>query len=138
MIRRNQTRATTIIEVVTAIVILSVALPALMTAFADSANQVVLPVNATVASFLATERMEQIIARRYRNDSGYDALTTVNFPAESPVSGFGRFSRSVTITEVDTNLATSGSAVGYRKVKVTVTWQPNNSSLSIERVFAEF
>ena len=138
MIRRKRTRATTIIEVVTAIVILSVALPSLMRAFADSTNQTVLPVNATVASFLATERMEQIIARRYRNDSGYDALTTVNFPAESPVSGFGRFSRSVTITEVDTNLATSGSAVGYRKVKVTVTWQPNNSSLSIERVFAEF
>lgn len=135
---RIRPHAMTIIEVVTAVVILSVGLPTLIKSFADSSNQSHLPINATIASFLCTERMEQIVARRYRNDSGYAALTTVNFPAESPVSGFPRFSRSVTISEVTSSLAASGSAVGYRKVRVTVTWQPNNSSMSIERVFADF
>lgn len=136
--KRNRLRAMTIIEVVTAVVILSVGLPPLVKSFADSSMASHLPVNATIASFLATERMEQIVARRYRNDSGYAALTTVNFPTESPVTGFPRFTRTVTISEVTSALAASGSAVGYRKVRVTVTWQPDNSSMSIERVFADF
>ena len=136
--RRKRIRAMTIIEVVTAIVILSVGLPPLVKAFADSSMQSHLPVNSTIASFLATERMEQIVARRYRNDTGYTALTTVNFPAESPVTGFPRFNRTVTISEVTSSLAASGSPVGYRKVRVTVTWQPNNASMSIERVFTDF
>lgn len=136
--KRIRLRAMTIIEVVTAVVILSVGLPPLVKSFADSSNQSHLPINATIASFLATERMEQIVARRYRNNAGYAALTTANFPAESPVTGFPRFSRTVTISEVTSSLAASGSAVGYRKVRVTVTWQPDNSSMSIERVFADF
>ena len=136
--RRSRIRAMTIIEVVTAVVILSVGLPPLVKSFADSPMQSYLPVNSTIASFLATERMEQIIARRYRNETGYDALTAANFPTESPVTGFPRFTRSVTFSEVTSSLASSGSAVGYRKVRVTVTWQPNNASMSVERVFADF
>ena len=136
--RRGKLRAMTIIEVVTATVILSVGLPPLIKAFADSSNQSHLPVNSTIASFLATERMEQVVARRYRNNTGYAALIAANFPAESPVTGFPRFSRTVTISEVTNALSPSGTAVGYRKVRVTVTWQPNNSSMSIERVFADF
>jgi len=136
--RRKPLRAMTIVEVVTAIVILSVGLPPLIQAFADSSNQSHLPVNSTIASFLATERMEQIVARRYQNNAGYDALIAANFPAESPVTGFPRFTRTVTISEVTSSLAASGSAEGYRKVRVTVTWQPGNKSMSIERVFANF
>ena len=59
----NLRRSTTIIEVVMATIILSVGLPPLIGAMAEGAMQSRVPSNATIASFLATERMEQIVAR---------------------------------------------------------------------------
>lgn len=133
-----QRRATTIIEVVMAIIILSVGLPPLMMAFAESAAQSIAPVNATIASFLATERMEQVIARRYRSTAGYSEVTVANFPAETPVAGFTGFNRSVTMTELDANLNVSGAPVGYRSVTVTVTWNAGADQVVIDRLFADF
>lgn len=131
-------RATTIIEVVAAIVILSIALPPLMTAFVESANQSIAPTRVGIASFLAIERMEQIVARRYASSAGYSAVTAANFPAESPVPGFSSFNRTVAISEVDANLNAAGSPVGYRKVAVTVSWNGGSDTIVIERVFADF
>lgn len=133
-------RATTIIEIVAAIVILAIALPPLMLSFAEAAHQSIYPVNASVASFLAIERMEEIVARRYRDDSGFDAVNTTNFPNESSLSGFAGFARSVTITCVDENLASQscGSDPGYKLVRVGVTWNGGDSEVRIERVFADF
>jgi Tfp pilus assembly protein PilV len=132
-------RSTTIIEVVTAIVILSVALPALVSAFTESSRQTIFPSNAAVGSFLAIEKMEEIMARRYRGSDGYSAITTANFPAESPVSGFAIFNRSVAISYVTSSLAASGTDQGYKKVTVTVTWNDGGArTQSIEHVFADF
>ncbi len=136
--RPTSRHATTIIEVVAAIVILSIALPPLMTAFVESANQSIAPMNAGVASLLAIERMEQIVARRYASTAGYGAVTAANFPAESPVSGFSGFDRTVAISEVDANLNAVGSPAGYRKVAVTVSWNGGSDNIVIERVFADF
>ena len=143
MMRRGKTRsATTIIEVVMVLVILSIALPPLVTAFADASMQSIHPSLTTVASFLATDRMEEIVARRYRGTqssvNGYDAITTANFPNESPVTGFPVFSRTVTIAQVDANLNPSGTPVGYKKVTVTVAWNSGSDRILLERVFAEF
>ncbi len=135
-------RAATIIEVVMALAILGVALPPLVTAFADAARQSVHPAQAAVASFLVIDRMEEIVARRYRGKqdgvSGYDALTSANFPDETPVPGFSGFSRFVTVAEVDAALQPSATAVGYRKVRVTVTWNGGQDQMAVERVFADF
>lgn len=131
-------RGTTIIEAVTAMVILSIALPALMSAFADSSRQTIFPSNAAVGSFLAIEKMEEIMARRYRGTDGYSAITSANFPAESPVTGFSYFNRSVTISYVTSALAASGTDQGYKKVTVTVTWNGGTQTQSIEHVFADF
>jgi hypothetical protein len=130
--------ATTIIEVVMAIVILSIALPPLIGSFVDASNQSILPANSALASFLATERMEEIIARRYRANDGYAAITTTNYPNETPVSGFPRFNRSVSVTFTDSGLNTVGSDQGYKKVRVTVTWNSGANEIVIERVFASF
>lgn len=134
--------AATIIEVVMAVVILALALPTLVGGFADAAKQSIHPAQASVASFLAIDRMEEIVARRYRGNqngvSGYDAITAANFPEETPVAGFPGFSRTVTISEVNASLEPSGTAVGYRKVRVTVAWSNGQDQMAIERVFADF
>ena len=131
-------KATTIIEVITAMAILSIALPSLVSAFAESSRQTIFPSNAAVASFLVIERMEEIMARRYRGTDGYSAITTANFAAESPVNGFSIFNRTVTISYVTSSLAASGSDQGYKKVIVTVTWNGGIQTQSIEHVFASF
>ncbi len=131
-------RCTTIIEVVMALAVLSISLPPLMVAFANAATQGILPSNATVASFLAVGRMEEIVARRYRGTDGYSAITTANFPAESPVTGYTMFNRTVAVDYVTPTLAAAGSDQGYKKVTVTVSWNSGAQRIRIERVFADF
>lgn len=139
MMRTSRTRnGTTIIEVVMAVIILGVGLPPLLFAFAESSMSSIAPSRATVASFLAIERMEQIIARRYKSNAGYSEITTANFPSETPVTGFAAFNRAVTIAEVDANLNASGSPVGYRQVTVTVSWDSGTEKVVVQRVFADF
>jgi len=130
--------ATTIIEVVMAIVILSIALPPLISSFVDASKQSILPANSAIASFLVTERMEEIIARRYRATDGYAAVSTANYPNETPVTGFPRFNRSVSVTFTDAALNTVGSDQGYKNVRVTVTWNSGANEIRIERLFADF
>lgn len=140
--RRHIVRAATIIEIAMAIVILSVALPPLVGAFADASMQSILPVNEAIASFLAIDRMEEMVARRYAGTldgvTGYDAITTANYPSESPVTGFSRFDRQVTVTLVDKDLNPAGSELHYKLVRVTVTWNGGSDQLVIERVLADF
>lgn len=120
------------------IVILAIALPPLIDAFADASLQTIHPSHASVAAFLATERMEEIVARRYRATDGYAAVTVANYPAETPVSGFARFNRSVSVTLTDAALNTVGSDQGYKKVTVTVTWNSGADAVVVERVIADF
>ncbi len=121
-----------------AMAILSIAMPPLMVAFSNASQSTIFPSNATVASFLAIERMEEIIARRYRGTDGYSAVTTANFPVESPVSGYSMFERTVTEDFVTSSLAASGSDQGYKKVTVTVRWNSGAQRIVLERVFANF
>ena len=131
-------RGITIIEVAAAIVILSIALPPLMQAFADASTQTIQPSLAAVGSFLAIDRMEEIVARRYRGTDGYAAIASANFPAETPVAGFGNFSRTVNISFVNNTLAPVGSDQGYKKVVVVVSWNGGTERIAIEHVFADF
>ncbi|HWL94705.1 MAG TPA: hypothetical protein VNT79_14380 [Phycisphaerae bacterium] len=133
---RCSRRAATIIEIVMALIILGVAMPTLMNSFVDASSQTVKPTLATIGSFLATERMEEIIGRRYRADDGYGAMTTANFPNESPISGFPAFSRTVTVSYVNSALAGVGGDQGYKLVRVRVTW--SGGAVAIERIFADF
>jgi len=130
--------ATTIIEVVMAIVILGVAMPPLLSAFTEASNESIWPTNAAVASFLVKERMEEIIARRCRASDGYAAVTTTNYPNESTVSGFPGLSRTVPVTFTDAALNTVGSDQGYKLVRVSAAWNGGAQEIIIERVFADF
>ena len=121
-----------------AIVILSVALPPLISSFVEASMQSILPANSAIASFLVTEKMEEIIARRYRDSDGYMEVTEANYPDETSVAGFPRFDRLVSVTFTDAALTTVGSDVGYKNVRVTVTWNSGANEIVIERVFADF
>ena len=128
------------IEVVMAIVILAIALPPLINSFTDASLQTIKPANQAMAAFLATERMEEIVARRYRASDGYGAITVANYPTESPVGGFSMFTRTVTITCVDAafNDVPCGPDPVYQKVRVTVTWNGGAGEIITERVIADF
>jgi prepilin-type N-terminal cleavage/methylation domain-containing protein len=139
-------KGVTIIEVAMAIVILSIALPPMVASFADASRQSIRPSNSTVASFLAIDRMEEVVARRYQGTDGYIALTVPSmssFPSETAVSGFPLFARStvveyVTITFTTGAIATSGSDKGYKRVRVTVTWNSGAEKMVVEHLFADF
>jgi len=130
-------KAITLVDVIAAIVILSVALPPLILSFADASVQSIKPAAAQVAAFLVTERMEEIIARRHQT-GGFDQVTVANFPSENPVSGFAGYERSVAVTEVATDLTTPQVNSGLKNVVVTVSWDGGARQVQTARLFASY
>lgn len=135
-------RGVTIIEVVMALVILSVALPPMVASFADASRQSIRPSNSTVASFLAIDRMEAVVARRYQGTDGYDQLGSMA-GTETAVSGFPRFLRTTVVETVAVDygtgaITTSGSDVGYKRVRVSVAWNGGAEQMVVEHLFADF
>ncbi|MGE3107716.1 MAG: prepilin-type N-terminal cleavage/methylation domain-containing protein [Phycisphaerales bacterium] len=112
--------AFTLIECIIAIVILSVAVPAMVLAIRETHSRRAAPVMSSRASWLAMELLEDIIADRNSATRGYGYLKASNYPAEASVSEFPAFSRSVRFVETGPDLASAGS--GYMKVTVSVSW----------------
>src|SRR5262245_26451686 len=132
-------RGLTLIEVTFALVILSIGLTPMMAALTDGASETIDTTQASVASFLVTERMEQIVAARYRAVSGYTLVTSANFPNETPVSGFSAFNRTTTIQEVAAgDLSTAQSASGIKRVTVAVSWRSGARQMSLTRIFTDY
>lgn len=131
-------RSLTIVEVAMAVVILGGALVPLVGAFSEAARATIGPVEASTAAFLVTERMEQIVAARYRSAGGYANVVAGSFPNEASVSSFTAFARSVTVQEVAADLTTPQSGSGIKKVTVTVTWQGGARQVAVCRVFTDF
>lgn len=123
--------AFTLIETIAAVVILAVAIPPMLWAVRDAHVGRVDSVLSSRARWLATEKLEDVIADRHSTTRGYGYLTAGNYPAESPVTGFANFSRSVSLTETDADLITPGS--GYMNVTVSVTW---NDAMGTARTMA--
>ena len=129
----------TLIETIAAIVILAIALPPMLFAVRDAHVQRVNPMLASQARWLATEKLEDILADRHSETRGYDYLTPGNYPAEPSVSGFPAFGRSVTFAETEADLSSPGD--GYMTVTVHVSWVDATSTartLSIATVITEY
>lgn len=120
MRRSSHHHGFTLIEAIIALVILSVAIPAMMVALGDAQRKRAAPVLDSRARWLAAEKLEDIIADRHSATRGYSYISSGNYPAESPVAGFAGFSRNTTIAETDASLAAAGT--GYKTVTVTVTY----------------
>jgi prepilin-type N-terminal cleavage/methylation domain-containing protein len=129
----------TLIETIATIVILAVAIPPMLWSIRDAQIQRANPVLASRARWLATEKLEDIIADRHSSTRGYTYLVTGNYPSEPNVTGFTNYSRSVTFTETEADLATAGT--GYMKVAVAVGWDDATGtarSLSVTAVLTDY
>ena len=131
-------RAMTLIEVAMAVLILSVSMAPLVNSFAENARHTIAATQDSVASFLVTERMEEIIAARYRSPTGYSAVDQASFPGESPVTNFPAFTRTVTVQEVASDLSTAQSGSGIKRVTVNVSWNSGAKQMQLVRIFTDF
>jgi prepilin-type N-terminal cleavage/methylation domain-containing protein len=123
----------TLIEAIVAIVVLSVAIPPMLLAMRETQHRRVAPIQADRARWLASERLEEIIADRHSTTRGWAYLVNANYAAETPVNGFQGFGRSVAITETGADLASAGT--GYKKIAVTVTWADAGVGAGASRSF---
>lgn len=76
------------------------------------------------AAFLAQERLEQIV--QDKEYQGFDTIISANYPASEDLTaqGFGGFTRTVSILEVNANDLTSPApppGSGYKRITVTVS-----------------
>ncbi len=118
--RRAHRPGFTLIESIAAVVILSIAVPSMLWAVRDAGSQRIAPSRTSVARWLATEKLEDIVADRHSLTRGYGYVVDANYPAEAAVAGFTGYGRSVAIAETAADLVSMG--VGYKRVTVTVTW----------------
>jgi len=141
-IRHHQSRKRsgfTLIETIAAVVLLAVAIPPMMWAVRDAHIQRVNPILVSKARWIATEKLEDIIADRHSENRGYDYLTGGNYPTESTISGYPGFSRSVSLTETEVDLQTAGD--GYMTVTVSVSWTDATGAprtLAVSTVLTEY
>lgn len=113
-------RAFTLIESIAAVVILAIAIPPMLWSIRQAHVQRVNPMMASKARWLATEKLEDIIADRHSTTRDFSYLIAGNYSAENPVSGSPGFTRSVTFTQTAADLTTAGA--GYMRATVTVGW----------------
>ncbi len=116
----TQRRAFTLIEAITAILVLGVAMPAMLTALATAHRSRVTPIKTSQARWFAMERLEDVIADRASPARGWSYLVPGNYPAETTLPNAPGFERSTAISETGPDLVTPGE--GYMKVAVTVSW----------------
>lgn len=120
-----------LIETIIVIVIISIAAIGVLSVFITGMKGAADPLITIQVIELAQEKMDIVIGDRQNTARGYSYATTpANYPAESPISGFANFNRSIAIacvTTADFNAAGSApapSCVGvtnYARVTVTVT-----------------
>ena len=129
----------TLIEAIIAIVILGVAVPPMLWSIQDSQVSRVAPILVSRARWLATEKLEDIVADRHSSTRGYGYVVDASYPAEAAVTGMTGFSRSVSITETGAAMASGGT--GYKLVTVTVGWidaRAQARSLSLSTVVTDY
>ena len=135
-----RTHGFTLIETIAAIVILAVAIPPMLWSVRVSHIQRINPMLASKARWVATEKLEDIIADRHSTTRGWAYLEDpANYPAEPTISGYPGFSRTVTLTETLADLSTPGD--GYMTVAVAVQWTDATGivrTLSVSTVLTEY
>lgn len=131
--------AFTLIEAIAAIVVLSVAVPAMLLVAQEAQGGRASTVLACRARWLATEKLEEIIADRHSSTRGYAYLQASNYPAEASVPGFAGFARAVALVQTGPDLASAGT--GYCRVTVTVSWTDGRAqarSLALATVLTDY
>lgn len=130
----------TLIEAIAAIVILSIAVPAMLWALRDSARRRVDPVLLNRARWLAGEQLEDILADRHSPSRGYAYIVNANYAAENPVAGFTGMQRSVSIVETGPP-PSFAAGTGFKSITVNVTFTNGSAAsrtLSLATVITDY
>lgn len=117
--RSPRRRAFTLIEAISAVVILSLAMPGMLWAIRDSIRRRADPILLSRARWLAAEKLEDIIADAHAPTRGYSYIVNANYSAENPVSGFTGMNRSVSIVETAPKFL---AGTGWKTCTVTVAY----------------
>jgi len=122
----------TLIEVIVLIVMAGILLPVIVVPFATGIKGSGKPEVVTTAMYLAHQKMEELMKFDY---SRAPDLTpgTYTLPAP-PISGY---TWQWVISYVDNNFNASGSDVGYKMIRVTVT-DPQSSTYNVYSVVTNF
>lgn len=132
-------RGLTLAEVLPAIAILSIGLVALVSALPLVGSTVREGGHLSTATFLATQRLEQLRTAPWATSPDVDRLGVSPLPSQPPVSGegttfldetplpapYGAFNRTVRVSDCGTPAGCQGVASpDLRQVTVTVTYTP--------------
>ena len=131
-------RGFTLVETIAALVILAIAVPPMMFALRQATVDRIDPIRFSQARWLATERLEDLIADRHSTTRGYDYLSESHYPFEPALTSNPAFARRVHITETGPDLRTPGD--GYKTATVTLTWTDSKGraqSLQVATVLTE-
>jgi len=102
----------TLVEVVLIIVMVSIFMASIMLPFISSIRESDLPEIASIAYFLALEKLEELAPQ---------TAGSISDEARTAVSGYGDYEREVAVEDVNCDdLSTSQAGSGCRKVTVTV------------------
>ncbi len=113
-------RGFTLVELIAAVVVLSVAVPPMLWTLREAQLTRADAILAVEAQWLASDQIEAVLADRHSTTLGYDHVTTSNYPTEDPVTGAPMFARAVSVRETEADLVTPGT--GFKVVEVTVSW----------------
>jgi prepilin-type N-terminal cleavage/methylation domain-containing protein len=114
-------RAFTLIETIAALVVLSIAVPALLWTLGNAHIQRIDPMLVTTATWLAHEKAEDVLADASCPSRGYSWVLAARYPRETTLAGFPGFSRRVRVRETGIDLASAGT--GCKIVTVEVTFR---------------
>ena len=131
-------RAFSLIEAISALVVLSIAMPAMLWSIRDSVRRRADPILLSRARWLAAEKLEDCIADGHSPTRGYAYLVVGNYPSEAPVTGFTGMNRSVAISETAPKFI---AGTGWKTVTVTVTYtdgQGVSRSLAVATVLTSY
>jgi len=137
--RKDTTRrGFTLIEAILAVIVLSIAMPAMLWSIRDSTRRRADPILLSRARWLAAEKLEDCIADAHSATRGYAYVINANYAAEAPVSGFTGMNRSVSVVETAPQFV---AGTGWKTVTVTVAYtdgQGASRSLALTTVVTSY
>lgn len=133
----------TLIEAVLTIAIVGAGLIGVVYIFSGGTKGALIANQTVIASNLAREKMEQIIADRA--NKGYAVTIGTNYTDGQLTGAYAPFNRSVTFTSVDPDITGSNddfntplSNSGYSRVTVVVTWNGGANQVKLESLIADY
>lgn len=129
----------TLIELLITCVVVATGLFGLMVLYHNSARNVMDSNVNLAATYLARERLEQLISDKVSR--GYDYLINSNYTTNDSVSvGNNFFSRSFNIYEVDGgDLSTPSPNSGYKRIDMMISWgMSSNQNITIPTLVAKY